>query len=238
MFPLSGRFLEFFVFLAVIDKVKFNGLQRHGIKQTSDQQILLFLFVYCRFMFTLATGRKKYNFSAHLSSTCPLFVFVSFTLSLLFFSSSCSLSLLPSTISLLFSMISCLSHSPSFPTASYPSIRSDLFLVTSLPSISPPCCQLFIIFLISLSWFIIFCVGMWSASQVGEPLQSNSFLKIRLPVGEPSQPVPARKSVCVCSFSPALSHSVFTSCSHCVSLYYFVTKIAISLHFSTLCMCV
>lgn len=47
-------------------------------------------------------------------------------------------------------------------------------------------------FLINLAWFIIFCVGMRSASQVGGGTSlSNSFLKIRLPIWESSHPMPA-----------------------------------------------
>lgn len=57
--------------------------------------------------------------------------------------------------------------------------RSYRLFVASFPSSlhsSRICCQFIIIFLINLSCFILFCVGMWSASQVGEPLASNSFL--------------------------------------------------------------
>lgn len=143
-----------------------------------------------------------------------------------------SLLLLPSILSLSFAHNPYLSPSYSLLSAAYHCVGSDLFLVTSLPScplsiplVCAASCALS--FFWSISQFINFCVGMWSASQVGEPSPSNSFLKICLPIWETSHPMPAR-SVCVCVRAPSLL------LSHCVSLYYCVTKITISLCPSTL----
>lgn len=76
-------------------------------------------------------------------------------------------------------------------------------------------CQLFIIiFRINLARFIIFCVGVWLASQIRELQSSKSFLKICLPIWEPGHPMPAEQRVylCVCV-------CVFLSCCHSFTLY-------------------
>lgn len=86
-------------------------------------------------------------------------------------------------------------------------------------------------FLINLAWFIIFCVGMRSASQVG-----GGDVAIQLISQNPSaylgvQPPHASNIVCVCVSVCCM----FTSSSHCVSLCYCVTKITIRLRPSSFC---
>lgn len=86
-------------------------------------------------------------------------------------------------------------------------------------------------FLINLAWFIIFCVGMPSASQVG-----GGGVAIQLISQNPSaylgvQPPHASNVVCVCVSVCCM----FTSSSHCVSLSYCVTKITIRLRPSSFC---
>lgn len=108
------------------------------------------------------------------------------------FSSSCSSSMLPSFLSLSLQSPVCL------PTLNNHAIASDPLLPPFHPSVNHAASCL-LSFSCLVSHGLIFCVGMWSTSQVMEPLRSNSFLKTRLSVWEPSQPAPA--SVCVCSVS-------------------------------------
>lgn len=86
-------------------------------------------------------------------------------------------------------------------------------------------------FLINLAWFIIFCVGMRSAGQVGGGRRyPTHFSKSVCLSGSPATPCQQR-SVCVCVSVCCM----FTSSSHCVSLSYCVTKITIRLRPSSFC---
>lgn len=86
-------------------------------------------------------------------------------------------------------------------------------------------------FLINLAWFIIFCVGMRSAGQVGGGRRyPTHFSKSVCLSGSPATPC-QQHSVCVCVSVCCM----FTSSSHCVSLSYCVTKITIRLRPSSFC---
>lgn len=143
-----------------------------------------------------------------------------------------------------------LSLFPLLPSATYRCVRSDLFLLPHFPATLtaslqdvPPVVH-YHFFDQSLT---VYNFSVWSASQVLVYVPSSSFLKIRLPIWEPSHPMLARKRVrvyvCVCFFfffMCFLCSSIFThfqtSSSYCVSLCYFVTKITSRLCPCTVCL--
>lgn len=96
---------------------------------------------------------------------------------------------------------------------SFPSHLSSAF--SAAPFYSPPLhpsgWTAFIIFLINVSWRIIFFVAMWSVGQVAKALLSNSFLKIRLPIWELGHPLQA--CVCVCALYCIIISIHFCPCT-------------------------
>lgn len=215
-FDLRKKPSTFLQFETVVDETK----------PKSDRQSLFVPFCSVYIQLGLKEGKGNKLLSVHPSNTCPVFVFLPRFLPFalcLHFSSSCCCCPLPfhSFFSIIFSLI----FSPPLITV--------LDQIGSLLPPFPPsrtCCQLFIIISqINLSRLIIFCVGMWSVSQVGEPPPTTHFSKILLPIWEPSHPMPAKQRVCVCVFlffflfCSVLSHfHIQWMCnysSHCVSLY-------------------